>query len=586
MLDRLQFLKWMILVSLTSACTESKTVVKRDSRPSDQTEDPPQFLDNDESEVIAHKGGRASLGDASVDIAAHGLAKDARVSIRRLSRDQLNDAAAAELSAGSEFFEVKLIDLDSGDLLSDSDLLLPVSFSNLVADGVDTKKLYFKFVTPVDSSQPTSGVIDNSTVKFKDAETRLHLVESESGVLASADLRHSSFVISAISPVSRISRSSGSSQSGASGASSGEQSATNGAGGESSGDNADGQGEAPSARVQRLSLSEETTCAHSLENQIKCWGSATGSTGIWSGSSTPNLLTPSVVDYDKSFKLAAIGDQHSCALDPDASIWCWGNNSSINPEGCCAPEKTSDQTMNGAFVDIASGLNHSCAIKHNELLYCWGDNSSKQLGTTASSSATPLVVGSASWKDISAGKAHSCGIQTNGSLWCWGENQWGTIGDGTTTDRAEPTRVGTGTDWLRLGRGALAEHQCAIKQNKSVWCWGLKMQGQVGHISLNERVPQQVGSQIDWIDAAMGWQSSCGIRENGTLWCWGNADFGGSDPIQVGDAQDWTSIAVGGAHYCGTKTDDSIWCWGDNDRGQVGNGTTIRAILPVKINGI
>src|SRR5207244_2819509 len=39
------------------------------------------------------------------------------------------------------------------------------------------------------------------------------------------------------------------------------------------------------------------------------------------------------------------------------------------------------------------------------------------------------------------------------TLWCWGWNGFGQLGDGTTTERHEPTRIGTATNWSAVFGG-------------------------------------------------------------------------------------------------------------------------------------
>ncbi|MCZ7534734.1 MAG: RCC1 domain-containing protein [Acidimicrobiia bacterium] len=50
--------------------------------------------------------------------------------------------------------------------------------------------------------------------------------------------------------------------------------------------------------------------------------------------------------------------------------------------------------------------------------------------------------GSMNWARVSAGRYHSCALRASGALWCWGYNGKGQLGDGTTTNRPSPTRVG------------------------------------------------------------------------------------------------------------------------------------------------
>ncbi len=74
---------------------------------------------------------------------------------------------------------------------------------------------------------------------------------------------------------------------------------------------------------------------------------------------------------------------------------------------------------------------------------------------------------------------------------------------------------------------------------------------------------------------------TCGVRENGSLWCWG-LNYRGQlgtgtrkdqvQPRRVGDARDWETVSAGWVHTCATSLDGAAWCWGDNNFGQLGRG--------------
>jgi serine/threonine-protein kinase len=44
---------------------------------------------------------------------------------------------------------------------------------------------------------------------------------------------------------------------------------------------------------------------------------------------------------------------------------------------------------------------------------------------------------------VSASEGHTCALSEAGSVYCWGSNDRGELGDGTTTDRLQPTLIGT-----------------------------------------------------------------------------------------------------------------------------------------------
>jgi alpha-tubulin suppressor-like RCC1 family protein len=64
-------------------------------------------------------------------------------------------------------------------------------------------------------------------------------------------------------------------------------------------------------------------------------------------------------------------------------------------------------------------------------------------------------------------------VELDGSLWCWGSNCFALVGDGTTTDRAAPVKVGDGFASVRFGGGFVNDLACGRKTDGSVACWGV-----------------------------------------------------------------------------------------------------------------
>jgi alpha-tubulin suppressor-like RCC1 family protein len=108
-----------------------------------------------------------------------------------------------------------------------------------------------------------------------------------------------------------------------------------------------------------------------------------------------------------------------------------------------------DAPISGAWQAIAVAGGHVCAIDLGGALSCWGDGDTGVLGNgqlDAQTQPTPVsTVGTNVWLDVATSRVTTCGIQRDHTLWCWGANSVGQVGDDSTTMRASPVQIGTGT---------------------------------------------------------------------------------------------------------------------------------------------
>ena len=245
---------------------------------------------------------------------------------------------------------------------------------------------------------------------------------------------------------------------------------------------------------------------------------------------------------------------------------------------------------------ISSGVLNGCALKPDGSVACWGDNQYGQLGDgSLVTSATPVTVpGLTGLLALSAGGGHTCALKADRTVSCWGQNVRGGLGDGTVVNKSSPTAVTGLTGAVALSGGTL--HTCALKADATVVCWGVNDTGQLGDGTLIDRLtPTAVPGLTNVVAISAGKQHTCALRSTGTVHCWGlNAEGqlgnGNIDPVsppapvRVANLSGAVAIDAGTDHSCALKGDGSAVCRGRNTDGQVGDGSlslTRTAVTPV-----
>jgi len=141
-------------------------------------------------------------------------------------------------------------------------------------------------------------------------------------------------------------------------------------------------------------------------------------------------------------------------------------------------------------------------------------------------------------------------ILPDGSLWRWGQT-----GIGTSPPAKIPEQIGTNCDWMQAF--AANNHIVALATN------GTLREG------VNDPVSADPGH--DWVDASAGDVHSVALKRDGTLWAWGdNSQLqlgNGPGPartnlIQIGTNHDWTAVSGVGSYTLGLRKDGTLWVWG------------------------
>lgn len=306
------------------------------------------------------------------------------------------------------------------------------------------------------------------------------------------------------------------------------------------------------------------------------------------------------------FSALAAGERHSCAINKDGSLYCWGQND-FGQLGIGLPSTSSSTPVKiGIFSDwthVATGRNHSCAIRGQQL-YCWGQNNLGQIGDgTFAHSYTPKPVASAygPWSGpMALGASHSCAINTDNSLHCWGSSIYGQLGTLSSTPVNYPSHIFLGDSWIKITTGSM--HMCGITDVGQLRCWGTQIAGS-GTLGINStaatetKLPLAIHADVgaSWIDVSAGANHTCAINKGRSVSCWGDNRFGQiglgtaqavySAPTIVPSLSDVASLTAGSNSACTLSTDLKLSCWGSNSHGQIGNGAYGNMVLsPVAID--
>jgi alpha-tubulin suppressor-like RCC1 family protein len=164
-------------------------------------------------------------------------------------------------------------------------------------------------------------------------------------------------------------------------------------------------------------------------------------------------------------------------------------------------------------------------------VYAWGSNSNGQIGnnTSGGTQAIPfaVIIDLSSIQKVAAGAIYSLALKTDGSVWTWGLNNFGQLGLGDQVDRESPTEVGSISDTI-IDIEAGYEHTLALKEDGSILSWGTNEYVQLGlaivPVSSQEQfytTPQNVANLTNIIAIDAGSQHSVALRDDGTVWTWG-----------------------------------------------------------------
>ncbi|VEN73242.1 hypothetical protein EPICR_140003 [Candidatus Desulfarcum epimagneticum] len=265
----------------------------------------------------------------------------------------------------------------------------------------------------------------------------------------------------------------------------------------------------------------------------------------------------------------------------------------------------------GDTVQTAAGLRHTLALKSDGTVWAWGANSRGQLGDGSRKPRySPVMVKDAKGekyltgiKEIAAGHFHSAAVDENGRVWTWGDHSLCQLGNQEFKETSSRLPVRAGLVGVK-SVSALGDFTLALKNEGTVWGWGVNDQNQLGNdkTSAGEKsaAPLQVKADNDYshleeiVQVSAGKHHGLALDQNGRIWTWGDngkKQLTAPSTFQAFIVKDQDgaplagiqSIAAGMWHSLAVDESGQALAWGDNAHGQAGRGDETAVEVPKRV---
>lgn len=238
-----------------------------------------------------------------------------------------------------------------------------------------------------------------------------------------------------------------------------------------------------------------------LKTDGSLWAGGWNAYGQLGDGTLVNKLVPVRIGLANDWVAVAAAHSHALALKADGSLWAWGRNHygqlGIGGAASQSIPVRIDSANDWAAIEAggADNTSHSVALKTDGSFWGWGRNGSGQLGTGGfSDTYSPIRIGTANdWTAIAAGYAHTVMLKAGGTLWGCGFSGFGNILVNTTP----PVQIGTATSWVGIAAGRA--NSLALQSDGSLWAFGDNFFGMLGDGTTTGRsLPVRIGTDTDW----------------------------------------------------------------------------------------
>ena len=141
-------------------------------------------------------------------------------------------------------------------------------------------------------------------------------------------------------------------------------------------------------RTVQIAAGNEHVCAVLSTGLVRCWGR--GSSGRLGNGARPgsqfepvDVSPPDGADQAVRFETIQLGQSHTCGVSVDGQLFCWGFNfwgqlglGEANRADRAVPTRVVGEQR---WTAVTAGTNHTCAIDQDGSIHCWGEGRAGQL---------------------------------------------------------------------------------------------------------------------------------------------------------------------------------------------------------------
>jgi hypothetical protein len=231
-------------------------------------------------------------------------------------------------------------------------------------------------------------------------------------------------------------------------------------------------------------------------------------------------------------------------------------------------------------VRLAEHSSTRCYVDGAGQLSCLGGPLTLPDGTQTTSGSGPRpIAGMTGITRVAMGEEAVCGLRNDGRVLCFGSGvaRW-QLGDrGVLRNGIVEVNPGMGATDVAV-YGGLA---CAVIANGEVACWGTSSSDEVfGRPSGAPTTGVETVSGLTLAtQVSLGGGFACARLSDGSVSCWGlnyNGELGDGTtsnarlPVRARGLSNVRSVTAGLSHVCAQRDDGSVWCWGENEQQQLG----------------